>query len=348
MATEPNTSSNIPSPEDQIRSMRADLANGAEPKLNIPSSGKPIFDADEPVFNPNTTNPMQAQRMTAQAPTPATPAEPMQNPGVSVDDLIAQQKGKNKLGTIIGAVVGLVVLGIAAYFAVPLFTKTSDAPIATTDNNPSVPSAPVTPGEPTMPVDQGTPDKTPAKPAIPSLFMAQADKQVLVTVPKAVTPESLRDAFTKNAQDSGSAELILSKGSGSPLTFNEIIGALAPSLKAQTEKIFTGIVTSYALTDGEGIWPGYVAKLNDAATPDQIKQWFAALEKTNKANFFVSNPGTFGAFKNGVIAGNYPDRYSPASNSPASFSYLILPEKKVVVVSTSFSAIKEGVRLLGL
>lgn len=178
--------------------------------------------------------------------------------------------------------------------------------------------------------------------------MGQPDKQAFATVPDAVTPESIRDAFLTSSSQTGSTEVLISKTSGLPLSFVEIIGAIAPSLKTQTEQIFTGAVTSYSFTDGDGVWPGYVAKLNDKATPDQIKAWFTALEKVNKSGFFLSNPGTFSAFKNGIIGTSYPDRYAPGTKTGASFSYLILPEKKVILISTSYSSIKEGVRLLGL
>lgn len=345
MAFDPNGQVNggakIPSPEEQIRSMRADLAGGAEPTLSIPN--KPIFDADEPVFNPNTVAPLQTPRtMTPQQQsTPTQQAAPASGP--SVEELIAKQKGKNKLVIIAGGVAGLLVLGIAAYFAVPLFTKIPGAPTApiVTENQPTTPTQPVTPTQPTQPV-------TPTQPTAQSFFMAQPDKQAFATIAEPLSPEALRDAFSMHASDAGTTELIIAKSSGAAFSFADIIGALAPSLKTQTEQIFTGTLTSYAVTDAAGIWPGYVAKVTDTATPEQIKAWFTALEKTSKAPFFVANPGTFSPFKNGVIATKYPNRYSPGSTTGASFSYLILPEKKLVIVSTSFIGIKEGVRLLGL
>jgi hypothetical protein len=108
-------------------------------------------------------------------------------------------------------------------------------------------------------------------------------------------------------------------------------------------------MTVYAYTDGSGAWPGYLATVKDDATADSIKAWFTDLEKTPaKKNFFIVDPGTIGAFKNGTIAGKYPDRYAGGTTAGASFGYLIVPEKHLVLISTSFAGMQDGVRLAGL
>ncbi len=317
-------------------------ASPTEPTLKIPA--KPVFDADEPVFTPNTVAPQPSARVFQTAPAPATtaiipPAPPVaaQTAAPSVDALIAQRKSKGKMKTIIFGVAGLVVIAAAAYFIVPLFktAPVEPAPIA------QQPAGSVTPVEPTQPA------KT--TPAIVSLFTVEPAARGFVAVNKPYTAAVINEALTKTKDLQGTRETMLMNFDTPQraLTFVEIIGALAPSIQEKTAQLFSGEVSSYTFSDAAGNWPGYVAKLKMEANATDIKDWFSSLEKTSeKKNFFVTDPGTLQTFKNGLINNTYPDRYAPGTTAGASFSYLILPEKKLVLIGTSFEGMKDALRLL--
>lgn len=347
-----NNASSAPS-EDQIRMMRSDLASSVgsgEPKLSIPMNEKPMFDADEPVFTPNTvTNfaPPATVTMTPPAPQkpvpqPVQPSAPIAQATMenlpTIDSLIAksQSKKKSMMFVMIGG--GLLVLAVAGYFVAPMLLKTK-APVVI-----ETPSSPVTPAEPTQPA-------TPSKPetAIFSLFSIKTMSQSTAVIDGALTTEILNKALLDNSQKEGLTEVKIMTKSGVSIAFSDAINALAPTLADQTASIFVPGMSAFTFSDQTGTWPGYVAKLKESATPDQIKAWFTAIEKTtSKANFFIVNPGTLSAFKNGLINNTIPDRYAPGTTPGASFSYLIIPDQKIVVLSTSFAGIKEAIRLLGL
>ncbi len=316
-------------------------AKPAEPKLNIPPVPavqvpvKPLFDSDEPVFTPNTVVPPTGKAAPLATSFSSTPVQPI-NGGASVDALIARQQGKKKMGMIIGGVLGLIVLGGAGWYLYPKLMQPAEVVTPT-------PSTPVTAVAPSQPVP-------PPKPAFNSLFTVDPVKRSTVVLPTStpLTSSVINSTLKTEAAAAGSAEVLLMKDSQTSLSFEEIIGALAPSLKAKTAPLFTGMVTSYVYSDESGNWPGYIAKVNASSTPEEIKSWFAALEKTSeKKNFFIAAPGTFQAFKNGVINNTYPDRYATAATKGASLGYLILPENQVIVISTSYAGMRDGLRLLG-
>ncbi len=343
----PSSTQPLTPAEQQIRIMRGDLGApptpikpAGEPKLNIPltgappaaaTPGKPLFDADEPVFTPNTANipPIQGKA------SPVSGTQTITAP--SVDALIAAQHGRKKTGMLVGGLVGLVVLAGIGYFVYPMLTKTQEP--AQQPTQPVIP-IPVTtaPAEPIVP----------AQLAFPSLFKNEPVKRTTLVAPEPLTVAALNETLAPAAAPAGSAEALYTDASSTPLSFVKLIGVLAPSLKDQTAIIFNGQVSVYVYTDETGHWPGYVAKINPSSTPQQIKDWFTALENTSaKKNFFIGNPGTLGAFKNGTVNNTYPDRYSTGTTKGASFGYLILPEEGIILISTSYAGMRDGLRLLG-
>lgn len=307
-----------------------------EPALNIPV--KSVFDADEPMFTPNTaTTPRPSMTTTIASPAIGTAPAPLAT-APAVDAMIAAGHGKRRLGMIIGGIAGLLVLAAAGYFIAPMILG-GNAPEEVVTTPP-----PVTPVEPTVP----TPPAPPVTPS-GSLFTVAPIKRVPTTIEAQLTLAALRQAFEKEAAATGSVEIQLVNAENTPIPFTDVIAAVAPTLKAQTETLFAGPNSIYVYADENGAWPGYVAALKEGADPAAIKAWFEALEKTNeKQNFFISNPGTFQPFKNGMVNNTYPDRYATATKTGSSIGYLIIPEKQLVFIATSFPALRDGLRLAGL
>lgn len=339
---DPQNQQGTPLTEDQIRMMRTDLGQKpVEPTLAIPA--QPVFDADEPMFTPNTVVPPTTPRVTV-TPPPAQPAPAQaQTPQVpTVDELIAKGRAKKRSLFFIVGGVGLLALGALGYVVAPLLLRPSAPaqPVTEVVNQPT--DSGVTPIEPTQPAQPNTP-------VSPSLFKGQPVSRATAVIDGAATPANINKALLENATQAGSAEVRLVTKEGATLTFTDIVGTLAPTLAEKTGILFEDAVSSFVFTDATGNWPGYVGMLKTAATPDAIKAWFTDLEKTtSKNNFFIVSPGTLSAFRSGIVNDKHPDRYAPGSTPGASFSYLIIPEQRIVVVATSFAGLKDALMLLGL
>jgi hypothetical protein len=325
--------------EQQIRTMRGDL--GA-------SNGLPVFDADEPVFTPETSNQMPEQ---ISSPTPArTPAQaPTQNFAEipTVDQLVADgQKGAPWM--MIGGVAGFIVLALVGYFFVyPMLTDNKPASPAT----PATPIVPVTPIAPAKPVE-------PIKPVVihKTQFMVAPTATVNQTVnPLAngiVKQAEIKGGFVSQGQTAkqGITEIIFADSKGTSITFDAIISSLMGSdFSSDTFKMFSNIFendgTFFIYKDEKGIWPGYIAEIKGTADASSVAEFSKWMEKAYLEDLFVVDPGTLAPFKNGTI-GKLTDRYSAGSTAGASLGYLTTKNK--LLISTSFAGMKEAIRLIGL
>ncbi len=305
MANEPLLS------EEQVRAMRGDLA--------IPD--KPVFDADEPSFSPNTTNQLSSPS--------------------SVDELIAHEGGgKKKLFWILGGVGAVIILGLIGYFVV-YGLATSEPTVAT----PQVPAQPTTPiAQPALPVLPATPAKTTA-------FINDADNLATAPLQSPLNHNDIIKTLSTQGTSAaaGTTELVLTTN-GNPIPFSAFFAALATGFTANEKSsvLFTDDFTAFIYKDASGIWPGYVASLKPTFIPEDLRAWFTALEKTPASNFFLTLPGKMAAFKDGVVGGKYADRYATGSLPGVSLGYLMLPQQNKVLISTSFNGMKEALRLMGL
>ncbi len=169
--------------------------------------------------------------------------------------------------------------------------------------------------------------------------------QTTLTVP--LTVESWKVGLQDGLPAAGTSEVNLFKEGHIQISFSELIGTLIPTLKPQTETLFAGEYSTLVFVNSSGRWPGVVAKLKDDVTAESIQPWFDALEKSpNNKNFFITNPGALQPFRDGIIGDIYPNRFAPGTTAGASFSYLILPDKKLVLIGTSFEGMKDALRLL--
>lgn len=324
MAIDPNTGldqsaqNNQPQmTEEQIRAMRGDLnppAGGpsAEPQLSVPPAStnttKVIFDGEEPAFSPNTLNQMPS----------------------SVDALIANHSSKKTLLWTVGGIMLVAILGAVGYFIVYPMLAVEPAPIV---------EVPVTP-------------QPPAPPVRTSQFTVAPTATASIVISGPLAREALTAGITKESTSAptGVTELVFSAEGGTALPLGPLFSALLPGFTevAKTNILFEDTFTAFIYKDQAGAWPGYVATLKPGFDAAALKAWFTSLEKSPLKEFFVNDPGTMSAFKDGMINEIYPDRYATGATAGASFGYVMLPEQQKVVLSTSFAGLKEALRLLGL
>jgi hypothetical protein len=335
MAIDPNTGldqsaqNNSAQPqmtEEQIRAMRGDLSPAsaaAEPQLSVPTTPanttKVIFDGEEPAFSPNTLNQMPS----------------------SVDTMIADHGSKKTLWWVIGSVVVVAALGAAGYFVIyPLLSNVTPEP-APVSETPIIPQpvAPQTPEQPTVPEKK-------------SAFIGEPGKTAPVAIADPLSHVAIVTGITKVGQTAqeGVTELSMMSTGTSSLPFGTFFSAVATGFTeaAKTNLLFVDDFTAFIYKDKNGVWPGYVASLKPGFDPLALKSWFTSLEKSPVKNIFVSDPGKMAAFKDGMISEKYPDRYSTGTAAGASFGYVMLPQQQKVVISTSFTGLKEALRLMGL
>jgi hypothetical protein len=332
----PPSDGNQPLTEQQIRALRSDLGSSpssepprqapAEPHLNIPSaSDKPVFDADEPAFSPNTINQLPQSA-------PAAGGAP------SVDELIAHEGKKKTMLWIMGGGAGVIVLGLVGYFAIyPMLSSVGDGAPTT----PDVPGA-VQPNQPVQPA------------VVPhvSAFVNEPESKKIAVITGVLSRDSIVSALVKEAQAAplGTSEIQFRLESGAAIPFGTFLSALAPGFTdaSKANLLFVDDFTAYLFKDEKGSWPGFVATLRPNFAAADLRSWFAALEKSPLSNFFIVSPGTMSEFKDGVVNGKYPDRYAPGTTPGASLGYLMLPTQNKVLISSSFVGMKEGLRLMGL
>ncbi len=310
--------------EQQIRTLRSDLGSPvapADPTVAAQQSAPSTFDADEPVFSPNTMNQM----------------------GPSVDELIAAEGKKKTLLWILGGAGGVIVLGLIGYFAVyPMVAKIDATPdaVVVTPPAPTTPTAPVEPLPPTpIPIHK-------------SALVNEPEARSIAAVALPLSRNAILEMLIKQSEAAkpGMTELIVGDSAGAQIPFGTFIAALTPGFTevAKANMLFEDDFTTFIFKDEKGSWPGYIATLKTGFVADELRNWFAGLEKSPISNFFIVSPGTVSPFKDGTVNGKYADRYAAGSTPGASLGYLVLPTQGKMMISTSFTGLKEAIRLMGL
>ncbi len=314
-----------------VNSLGASGGLGAEPRTFRP---KDLL-GNEPVFSPQI---------------PPTPQMPP----------LSQSKAHPKALIIsISAVAGIVVLGAAAYF---LFFG-GEAPVPPTEP-PAPPVEPVPPVEPPVPPVEPVPTPPVEPPApVPPTFQHQTFfptssnvASANVSLPNLAATDinsGITAAFTSEAKVPILKELVFSFNNVN-VTAQQFLAALVPTLNAsfldaKLDKDFT----AFAYKDKDGVWPGYVFKLNPETPPGQARpEVFTTLEQS-ALKFFLSDPGAPKStdFKQGFKSSpNVKDiRYMLYTKAGASFNIAWVQVSGVnyAIVSTSFNGINEAIRLLG-
>ncbi len=288
-----------------VRTMQGDI-NSLEGRLAV--SNNPSFEADEPVFTPETTNQLDAP----------------------VDELIAAHQRRSRILWIIGAIVVIIVFIVIGFFV--LQPKTDTPPVADTGD--------------TEPTDTGTTTEILSH---ASRFTTAPASTIAATLSKAPTRDEILGVLVKEGQRAGLGltEVTFTDADASQIPVAVFLSALAPSFLEANKSgtLFTADFTAFIYKDAAGTWPGYVLTQKQGTDAAAINQWLASLEASKLSEFFIVDPGAFKGFKNGTI-NTIPDRYNPGTTSNASFGHLT--RTGTLLIATSFSGMKEAVKLLGL
>ena len=316
--------------EQQIRTMRGDLGS---------TTTLPTFDADEPVFTPETTSQIPAQ-MTPQISAQTSTPTPVQDQSVpSVDQLVGEGHKKMPLA-FIGGAAGFVILAAVGYFVIyPMFSGNATAPV---DETPAAPSG----GEPRPETGR----ETPTQPVVLGrVHKTQFINPPIATVSEAlaaITQAEIKGVLVRVGQTAkpGATEIVFTNSQGVPLSAADLLKVLTPDLESADTDLLEADITVFIFKDGSGVWPGYIAEFKAESAPE-VPVFTSDLEAINLKNFFVVDPGKLAPFKSGTV-GNIPDRYSAGTTAGASLGYLVTKNK--LLISTSFAGMKEALRLMGL
>lgn len=305
----------------EVRTMKSDVesmkqSGGGEP---LPQSFSPAsLGGSEPAFNPTTAPKKGGQ-------------------------------GANKI-IIIGIVaVGLVGVGILGYMLVkPLLVGPDLTPIVNTP-----------PVEEVLPPVELPPATTPETELVPaaavhtSLFTLAADKveeRVLPTLTIADIKAAFIPAVGETIADTSIREVVTKVGTAS-VTFPEFISTLIPDMNSEAIKtVFVPDFTLFVYKDKTADLPGFIAKVDPAATPDALAAFSTSLEaSTGLGVFYPEDPGTIGAFKAGSV-NSKPIKYAAFSKAGYAFDYgwfKAADGVQYLVVSSSYAGMKEAVRRAG-
>ncbi|MCL5733243.1 MAG: hypothetical protein M1334_01085 [Patescibacteria group bacterium] len=333
-----------PSPSVKVRTMESDYKSTTE------SGGQP------PVPEKVVVPPVDPNVKFSNFNTP--PKEPTFQPSVkpsSVQPSVAPTNIAKKKSPVILIIIFLVIiaLGIGGYFGYSYFFA-----------QPSAPTAPVstplsTPTQPSIPAPAAVPTTTPAAPSLihQSFFKTPAQTVSLSFDPTAGLlgyKTALATVIPSNAT-SGLYEVLVKDNSGNALGASTILPILTSSISSSSlGNYFQPDITVFLYKDNGGIWPGYILTLNSSvslststsATSSMaaIKASVANLESASDLpNFYLANPGTFGAFKDGKL-GTQATRYSVSTNKDA-FNYGFFGN--YLVLSDSYNGLKAAVTNLG-
>lgn len=324
------TSAPVPpsaAPEIGIRTMQSDAESlrttgGAEamPQVFAPAAGEP----NEPVFNPDVVD-LSAGK-----------------PG--------QPKKSNK-GLII-AILGIVLLaGLFFVFKYLLLPKMCPTPVVAPCPAPVVEQPAVMP-VPVPGVVQPAP--VPARTHI-SYFTVPADQTETVTL-AAADLQNIKDGLAKipaeKIKPSSLVEVVFNNATG-PIIFADYMTAVFPNewMTADLQANFKDDFTVFVYYDASSKpFPGFVAQVKPEVADGAPKTLGAKIETSKQlANLFLTDTGNFGKFDDGSIDATKLVRFSRGSNSQK-VEYGFFKSQGVTywVVTTSYDAIKEAVKRLGV
>jgi len=306
----------------EIRTMKSDSesmkqAGGGEP---LPQSFSPASLAgSEPAFDPNSAAPKKGGQ------------------------------GTNKIVIIGIVVVGLIGVGILGYMLVkPLLVGSDLTPIVE-----APPAEEVTPPTELPPANVPEAEIIPATAVHASLFTLAADKveeRVLPALAIADIKASFVPAVGEVVADTSIREVVTKVGV-TPVTFSEFISTLIPDMNAEAIKtVFVPDFTLFVYKDKAADLPGFIAKVDPAATPEALAAFSTSLEaSTGLGVFYPEDPGKIGAFKAGSV-NSKPIKYAAFSKAGYAFDYgwfKAADGTQYLVVSSSYAGMKEAVRRAG-
>lgn len=264
---------------------------------------------------------------------------------------------KSSKGFLVGTIIVVAVIGLGAlgYFVVyPLIAE----PAVSEPPPPAPPEPAPVPEPPALIITE--PTSTPATPtstpsdALPtplhtSLFRAPADlTEELILVSSDLTSFRSQIPFDTAevsilreinvALPSAPSQPLLGTGgvNTDPITLEQLLPFVAPGLfDRDTMRAFGNDVTVFTYTDSKGTWPGFAVRATNnvplAAVQMKVNQTLE--QAVALKQFFLTNPGTAGAWKSGST-GNVQNRYQTFSLPGAALNYAWTD--RTLVVATSY------------
>lgn len=321
-----------PAPSIDMRTMSSDVKSIEESGGGVPRPYVP------PPPMPGSSPKPETPKEESFAPPGIATAEMPPTPPASFPTATGGTPKSKK--TLFGVVViVLLIAGFAAvgyYFVYPYLFANAPVTPAPTPETP-LPTPPVNPPAPTS--------ETPPPQGIThiSFFKTAADTVQTPTL-ATLEPGGLGILFSTAAVPT-LTEVIFRGSDGNVLSFSQIVSMLAPTtFTADVTKSFEDDATFFTYANGKGTWLGIIAKAKPDAALGTLETNVAKIEQSSEVNnFFLTNPGTPGVWKDGTTSG-VTSRYITFSLAGAGFNYGW--SGNFLVVSGSYDGFKEALKRL--
>ncbi|MCL5017607.1 MAG: hypothetical protein M1155_03070 [Patescibacteria group bacterium] len=362
-----------PPPEITLRTMQSDIES-------VKQSG-----GESPTPKPFTPPELNKQPLSAMPGNNLSSDDGMIRPGQGDGVIPPSAPKKSGAKAAILIIVLILVLAAAAYvgyvYVYPMFAKpvvslnnqvatttvpsventvipetlptTTPESLATTTDNGSLPSQLATTSEG---VATGTTEIAPITPIIlphASLLISQPDATATISLIASSTLASIKsllvaEAANKPQMASAVKEVILTNQTGQP-AFADIFSTFLPEFSsAELGSLFAEDFTTVMTYDKDGVWLGFVARLNNLTNLAVAKNTMSKIEHSaNLANLYLSDPGKPAlAFKDGTANG-IPVRYLSFGKTGASLNYG-WTNSGLFVISDSYNGMKALLTKLGI
>lgn len=270
---------------------------------------------------------------------PAGPPEPPKvMPEIGGEEFPPSKPQKSSKGLFIGLLVVIILIGaaVAGYFLILAPAKVPEAVTPTPQpQQPASQPEPVIPEVPGVGVGEKESEEVPEPEelvvevgAIPasshvSLLSTPADSETKIEI-ASLNLANLKSALQFSPTETPLLrEVVLSNADGNLIQFKDVLGVLHPGVF--NENLSSAFENDYSLltySDSNGTWLGIVARVKSDANLADIQSSVQGIEsdKAVLANFYLSEPGAAGDWKNGG-SGNVTSRYLTFKAPGASFNY---------------------------
>lgn len=348
-----------PQPKTEVRTMGSDLRSmqeqgGGEPRPYVPRptpapppapGGSPApFSKPTVPFTPPQVEPAG---MPPKPPAPERPAAPVPPAPAG--------KPKSRRGIFIGIISFVVVIGLAAvgyFFIYPMFAGTpaeeATAPAAGGETlpPPQEPPAPPAPPEPPAAPPPAPPEVIPGIDTHTSLFAILADIRTDITITPA-SAEGLRAALPFDRTSVPLfREVVMKTAEGKVMAFGEFAKRLVPGFfTADFVSSFADDATYFTYAATNGTWFGLAIPLRGGANLGDMQGKMSVLQHDpDNKNFFLTDPGAEGVWRDGSIKG-HPASLVDFATPGATLGYTWL--NRTLLLSTNTAAGEEAARRLG-
>lgn len=343
-----------------VRTMASDISSMKESGGSVtqPYSPKPvepnIAQKQEPV---STSSANQSKSATAGKETfaPQDIGMPITTPSpttASFGGTLKQGTNKKTLFIILLSTIIFVGLAAAAYFFIypALFPKNGmdeiTPPVPPVEEVVPPPAPEETPVVP-PPAPEPTTEEKPTTIELHASFLKNPADLVydiklspfsLETLSKAVPFESTSVPLFK--------EIVMKSNDNKPIAFASVAPLFAKTFfTPEVIQYFKDDVTVFSYTNNKGTWLGLITKLNDPTSQGTVQDLMGNLQKDpDLKNFFLTDPGTAGEWKDGSVLGK-PTSQVSFSLPSSTLSYTWFDAH--LLISTNLDGAKEAAKRLG-